>query len=221
MSETPAAPAPTLAARAYDVVEAMIVTLKLPPGHVFSEAALSRRIGIGRTPLREALQRLAAEGLVVALPRRGMMVTEIKLQDIFALLETRRVLDRLVAGQAARRATPEQREALTTCAALLRDTAARDDLDAFMRADHAGDDLLAAAARNPFAAQALAPLHTHSRRFWYQYRHEGDLGRSADLHARLLDAVAAGDPDAAVAASDALIDYLDAFARTVTFGVAP
>ena len=206
---------PTLAAQAYDIVEAMIVTHALPPGTVFSEGELSERIGIGRTPLREALQRLAGDRLVVALPRRGMMVTEINLLDFLALLETRRVLDRLVARRAARRATPDQRAALREQAATLQQAAAAEDLEAFMRADREGDELLDAAARNPFATQATAALHAHSRRFWYQYRHEGDLTRSATLHSRLLHAVAEGDEPAAEQAADALIDYLDAFTREV------
>jgi DNA-binding GntR family transcriptional regulator len=61
-------PPPTLADQAYDAVEALIVTLELAPGSVFSEAELSERVGIGRTPLREALLRLTAERLVVSLP---------------------------------------------------------------------------------------------------------------------------------------------------------
>ncbi len=207
--------APTLAHRAYDLVEAMIVTLKLPPGRVFSEAELSAHIGIGRTPLREALQRLAAEGLVAALPRRGMMVTEINLLDFLALLETRRVLDRLVIARAARRAAPEHRRALAACAYAMRDAAARDDLDAFMRADRTCDERFAEAARNPFATRAAAPLHAHCRRFWYQYRHEGDLIRSAAAHTRLIEAVVEGNENAAVAASDALLDYLEQFTHDV------
>ncbi len=207
--------APTLAQRAYDVVEAMIVTLKLPPGRVFSEAELSAHIGIGRTPLREALQRLAAEGLVVALPRRGMMVTEINLLDFLALLETRRVLDRLIVARAARRAAPEHRRALAACAYAMRDDAARDDLDAFLRTDRACDEILGEAARNPFATRAAAPLHTHCRRFWYRYRHEGDLIHSASAHTHLLEAVVEGAESAAVSASDALLDYLENFTRRV------
>ena len=93
----------SLADQAYDLVERMIVTLELQPGTVFSAVELSERIGIGRTPLREALHRLAGDRLVVALPRRGMMVTEINGSEYLALLDTRRVLDALIAVRACRR----------------------------------------------------------------------------------------------------------------------
>ena len=206
--------APSLADQAFDVVERMIVTLELDPGTVFSEGELSQRIGIGRTPLREALLRLAGDQLIVTLPRRGMMVTEINIADYLALLETRRELDRLVATSAARRATPEQRETVRECAREMADAAAAGNLPEFMRLDRHCDELLEAAAGNRFASRSLAPLHAHCRRFWYRYRHSGDLGVSASLHARMMTAVAEADEVAAAAASDALIDYLDAFTRS-------
>ncbi len=205
--------APTLAEQAYDVVEEMIVTLALPPGAIFSEGELSERIGIGRTPLREALQRLAADRLVTTLPRRGMRVAGINLLDFLALLETRRVLDRLIAARAAKRATLVQREALHTCAVVMQQATA--DLHAFLRADRVGDELIEAAAHNPFATRAAAPLHAHCRRFWCQYRHEGDLTASVALHVALLEAVADGEPTAAECAADALLNYLVEFTREI------
>jgi DNA-binding GntR family transcriptional regulator len=203
----------SLADKAYAVVEEMIVTLALPPGQVFSEAELSQQIDIGRTPLREALQRLAADRLVTALPRKGVMVTEINVAEHLKLLETRRVLDRLIATRAARRATPDQREALQEGAQAIEQAAAEDDLAAFMGLDRICDDILESASRNPFATNAAEPLHTHCRRFWYQHRHDGDLTQSVVLHACLLRAVADGDEAEAAAASDALIDYLETFTR--------
>ena len=204
---------PTLAEQAYDTIEALIVTLELAPGEVFSEGDLSERVGIGRTPLREALQRLIAQRLVVSIPRRGMRVTDIDLADMQALLETRRVLERLVARTAARRATPDQRDALAACADAAEAAAQTDDLDAFLRADREGDELLEAASRNPYATRTLSALHAHCRRLWFRFRHDGDLVESATLHAAVLRAVATGDEAAAADATDRLLDYLNAFAR--------
>lgn len=213
MPEPEVRPPLSLADEAYARTEALIVTLALKPGEVFSEAALSHRLGIGRTPVREALQRLAADRLVAALPRRGMVVTEINTGEHLALLETRRVLERLVASSATRRALPEQREALRACADGFRHVAATNDLSRFMAFDRQSDELLSAASRNPYAAQALSPLLAHCRRFWYAFRHEGDLSQSASLHEVMLRAVAQGHADKAEAASDALIDYLIRFTR--------
>ncbi len=99
----------TLTDRAYRELEEMIVTLRLSPGTVLSEQALALRLKIGRTPIREALQRLARDGLVVIMPRRGIMVSEINLRLQLRLLEVRRELERLMASLAAERATPDER----------------------------------------------------------------------------------------------------------------
>lgn len=203
----------SLADQAYDLVEHMIVTLELQPGTVFSEVELSQRIGIGRTPLREALQRLAGDRLVVALPRRGMMVTEINGSEYLALLDTRRVLDSLIAVRACRRSTPEQRRSLKKCADEIRSAAVEGDMDAFMRLDRSCDDILEKSARNPFAALSVAPLHAHCRRFWSMYKHNGDLTQSATLHAAIMEAVADAEENRAREASDRLIDYLEHFTR--------
>jgi DNA-binding GntR family transcriptional regulator len=82
----------SLTERAYRQIEELIVTLQIPPGTVVSEASLSERLAIGRTPIREALQRLARERLVVVLPRRGIMVSEINVRTQLRLLEVRREL---------------------------------------------------------------------------------------------------------------------------------
>ena len=89
------------------------------------------------------------------------------------------------------------------------------DLNAFMRADRLADSVLDHAARNPYASRAAAPLHAHCRRFWMRYREDGDVGRSAQLHGLMLQAVVEGDETAATRASDALVDYLDQLTRSI------
>ena len=95
----------TLADQAYRELEEEITTLRIPPGAILSEAQLSERFGIGRTPVREALQRLAREGLVVIMPRRGVVVSEIDVAAQLRLLEVRRELERLMVRGAAQRAS--------------------------------------------------------------------------------------------------------------------
>src|SRR6476620_2753600 len=89
-------PAQSLTDRAYGEIEEMIVTLRLAPGSAVSESALSELLGIGRTPIREALQRLARERLVAIFPRRGIVVTDINVTSQLRLLEVRRELERLI-----------------------------------------------------------------------------------------------------------------------------
>jgi DNA-binding GntR family transcriptional regulator len=203
----------TLAEQAYRRLEEMIVTLALPPGAVFTEGELARRLGIGRTPLREAVQRLASLRLVNTLARRGLSVTAINLTDHLGVLETRKVLDALIAAGAARRATPEQRARLREFAARMEEAARSDDLELFLALDQEFDLLLADAAHNSAAANAIAPLHVHCRRFWYYHRHGGDLLRAARLHEDLINTVCDGDAEGAAAASNVLLEYLEEFTR--------
>ena len=204
----------SLAEQAYEKIEELIVTLQLAPGTVFTEAELSKRLGIGRTPVREALQRLIMDGLVKSLPRRGMMVTEVNIADQMALLETRRALERLIVSRAARRATDEQRRLLEQYATEIKQAADKGDLADFMRCDHKFDRLVEEAADNPFAVKANAPFHAHCRRFWYYYHINGDLQRSAELHADIMRAIARSDKEGAAKASDAFMDYLEEFTRS-------
>jgi DNA-binding GntR family transcriptional regulator len=204
----------TLTERAYRQLEELITTLVLPPGTVLGEQGLVQRLGIGRTPIREALQRLARDGLVVVLPRRGILVSEINVRSHLRLLETRRVLERLIARLAAERASLEERQVFAGLAQDMREAAtAADDL-AFMRLDHQFNELVAAASRNEFAVRSLSSMAGLSRRFWYQhYKQAADLPLTATLHADVCEAVAKRDAEAAGAASDRLIDYIESFAR--------
>jgi len=203
----------SMADRAYNLIEEMIVTCVLAPGTVFSENELSKTIEIGRTPMREALQRLSGEQLLKAMPRRGMMVSEINIASYLRILETRRVLDRLLAGRAARRADDKQKAALAAIANDIINAAERADMPAFIHVDRELDELLADASRNPYAARANSSLHAHCRRFWFLNHRSGDLCRSAQLHAALVTAVATGDEAASEAASDRLMDYLEEFTK--------
>lgn len=203
----------TLSEQAYRQMEEMIITLELTPGAVVSVSDLCEQTGIGRTPLRDALQQLADERLVEIIPRRGIRITQIHLRDHLTLLETRRVLDRLVACRAARRAESLDRGALEACGTAMREAAEAGALSEFMRLDRQFDEIVVDAAQNPFAAEAVKPLHAHCRRFWYKFEARGDLRRSAQLHEQLIEAIVSADESRASDASDALIDYLEDFTR--------
>jgi DNA-binding GntR family transcriptional regulator len=207
-------PADSLTEKAYRQIEELIVTLQIAPGAVVSEASLSERLAIGRTPIREALQRLSRERLVVVLPRRGIMVSEVNVRTQLRLLEVRRELERLIARSAARRASDAQRRQLREVAASMAQAARGNDDITFMRSDRELNLLALEAARNEFATGAMALMHGLSRRFWYiHYKEVADLPLSARLHAELALAIAGGDADQAAAASDRLLDYIEAFTR--------
>ncbi len=201
--------------QAYDAIETLIATLELKPGAPVVETALIARIGLGRTPTREALMRLVACGLIDQQPRRGLLVSDLQVDEHLDLLEARRVLERLIASASARRATPEQREALRRCADDMAQAAETEDLARYMRVDQLMDRVNHAACRHRFAVAAVVPMIVQCRRFWYAHRHHGDVSDGARAHQRLALAIASGDSEAAAQASDALIDSLRAFAQQV------
>jgi len=206
--------AETLTERAYRALEEEIVTLRLKPSQVLSEQMLSATFKIGRTPIREALQRLAREGLVAILPRKGILVSDINPRNQLLVLEVRRELERLLSRAGAERATNEQREQLQDIAGGMdRASKANDDI-AFMRLDRELNRLLIEAGHNDYAARSMKLLQGLSRRFWYMhYREAADLPLCARLHANQARAIAQGDGDAAARASDKLMDYVENFTR--------
>jgi DNA-binding GntR family transcriptional regulator len=208
------APEQTQTDRAYLQIEEEIVTLRIPPGTVVSEALLSKRLSVGRTPVREALQRLARKGLVTIMPRRGVAVSEIDVAAQIRLLEVRRELERLLARAAAQRASPAQREQFRRIAEGMDEAEQQHDQIAFMRLDREFNRLLLEASGNEFGTAAMGLMNGLSRRFWFaHYRVSGDLPEIARLHAATARAVASGDRDAAGSASDALVSYIQDFAR--------
>ena len=212
--DRPAAVANSLTSQAYGRLEEMIVTLRLEPGQILSEAFLVGELHIGRTPVREALQRLAFEGLVVILPRRGVLVSEIDLSQQLTLLEVRREIERLIARKAASRADEAERQAFSTLADGLARAAHDNDAAAFMQLDLRFNQMTLAAARNDYATRTMRLMQGLSRRFWYRhYRETFDLGRCAHLHRAVAETIAAGEPERAAAASDALLDYIAEFSR--------
>ncbi len=204
----------SLTDQAYLRIEEMIVTLRLAPGQMLTETALMRELGIGRTPIREALQRLAFEGLVTILPRRGVMVAEINHARQLQLLELRREVERMIMRDAARRATRKERASFARLASDLDAAAQAGDDVMFMRLDLKFNGLTVAACRNEYAARTMQLMQGLARRFWYQhYREALDLKRCATLHAVVARAIAEGRADEAARASDRLIDYMAEFTR--------
>lgn len=200
---------------AYDAIESMIATLKLEPNQPIVESELIQITGLGRTPIREALMQLVASGLIEQQPRRGLRVSEIRIAEHLILIETRRVLERLIASASARRATLGQRDALLRCAQDMIESASKGDLTGYMQADQALDRVNHDACRNPYAVHAIVPMIIQCRRFWYAFQHEGDLERGAACHLLLAQGIYRGDSVAASEGADALMDYLAVFTHKI------
>ena len=200
--------------QAYGLIEEEIATLKLEPGQAVSEKMLAARFNLGRTPVREALQQLAREGLVVILPSRGILVAEIDVRRQLRLIEARRHVEGGIVAMATRRADDAQRERFAALADKLNRAGKKNDGEAFLALDREFNQSLLAAARNEYLAQALRLMQGLSRRFWFaHYRTVADLPETARLHANIARAIAGRDEEAARNALNELLDNVEAFTR--------
>jgi DNA-binding GntR family transcriptional regulator len=186
----------TLSEQAYNELRTMIVRLDLAPGDVLREEDLRERLGIGRTPIREALQRLAREHFVTVIPRRGMFVAGIDVSELSMLFETRTVLEPYAARLAAARGSDRQ---WAEMAAELKATKkAKGDNEQLMAIDRRCHELMWEAADNRFLLDTLDTLYAQSDRLWHLYLSEvADMGHAVTEHAEILAALEAGDGDAA------------------------
>lgn len=208
----------SLSDQAYHQLEQLIVTMELVPGAPVSEAQLSDLLGIGRTPIREALQRLSREHLVSILPNRGIFIADLNPQKQLRVLETRRELERLICSKAAKRATASEREEFGRIAKDFERAAKEKNENLFIRVDKELNDLTLLASKNEYAASAMAMLHGMSRRFWFgNFYQVADLALASKLHADIAKAIANADEKKAGIALDKLLDYIEAFTRKTVF----
>jgi DNA-binding GntR family transcriptional regulator len=207
----------SLADRAYHAIREMIVSLELRPGAVIDERGLMEQLGIGRTPTREALRRLAQERLVEVYPRRGMFVTSVEIRDLASLAEVRSVLESHVARLAAERATAEDRGALET---LLDELGGPSELDAreLMALDERIHRQVYRCAHNPFLEATLEEYYVLALRIWYlALDRPQELEQAVLGHRELLEAIHEGDADRAEETMRRhVLDFEEAMRRVLT-----
>ena len=208
----------TQSQQAYRALEEMIVTLQLAPGSRISELSMSQQLGLGRTPVREAMQRLAREGSLTILPRAGAIVSEVDITDQFKLIEVRRELEGVVIARAARLADGPTREKFEALAARFKLAADTNDDAVFIAADREFNALALVTADNKYAEMAMGPIQAQTRRFWYlSFEKFGDLEKVSDAHGRIASAIAANDEVGARRAFGLLIDYVEDYTmKTLT-----
>jgi DNA-binding GntR family transcriptional regulator len=182
-----------LSDKAYHLIRHKIITLELPPLSAIDEQALMEDLRLGRTPIREALQRLAAENLVSIVPRRGIFVAEISLTDLQKVFELRMVLEAFCARLAAERATEGQLAGMEGLIHELEGVPA-DDGRTLMSIDERFHELLYQSADNEFLADALRRLHALSFRIWHLVLERlGSVRGAMEQHIDITRALQAGD----------------------------
>jgi len=182
----------SLAEKAYQAIRDLIVSLELAPGAVIDEPELMERLGIGRTPVREALHRLALERLVEVYPRRGMFVTGVDVRELARLSEVRAVLEPEAARLAAERATDADRAAIGE---LLEELAAggRDDRE-LMALDERIHGAVYRAAHNDLLEATLSQYYVLALRIWSMALDQSrELEEAVEAHRALLEAIRDGD----------------------------
>ncbi len=188
-----------LSDKAYDLIRHKIITLELPPLAPIDEQALIEDLQVGRTPIREALQRLSAEDLVFFAPRRGMFVADISITDLQKIFEVRLVLEGFCARLAAQRILPEQlceMKAITGQLSFVTDS----DRRGLMYIDERFHDMLYQASDNEFVADILRRLHALSFRLWHMVLDRlGTVRHAMEQHVEITAALEARDEDAAEA----------------------
>jgi DNA-binding GntR family transcriptional regulator len=182
---------------AYLRIRDRIVSLDMPPGSVVNEARLRENLNIGRTPIREALQRLARENLVKSVPHRGTFVTDVNITDLARITEVRVVLEAHAARLAAEKLASTDREAIEDLLAVVERRSVTDQRE-LMQLDQKIHQLVYRATRNPFLEATLERYLNLSLRLWYLVLdREIRLREAVDEHVELLKAILSGDGDLA------------------------
>ncbi len=177
----------------FDTLRNAIVNGDLKPGERLMEVYLAEEMGVSRTPVREAIRKLEADGLVMMEPRRGTRVAEISVKDIVDVLEVRSALDRLATGLAATRIQPAQIKQLEAVHKQYASHVQKENIEGAIRRDIEFHDIIYAASGNPRLVAAAGSLKEHIYRFRVIYLR--DISKAVDVeaeHAGILDALREG-----------------------------
>ncbi|HEY1563314.1 MAG TPA: GntR family transcriptional regulator [Gaiellaceae bacterium] len=200
--------------RAYLAIRGLIVSLELPPGAVIDERELMQRLGLGRTPVREALRQLAQEQLVEVFPRRGMFVTGVDVRDLARISEVRAALEPEAARLAAERATDEERDELADLNGEIRRGA---DL---MGLDERIHRAIYAAAHNHLLEKTLAEYYVLALRIWMIADDRAEeLEDAVEAHRDLIQAILVGNGDRAAKSMRAHVENFEQAMRKVLVSV--
>jgi DNA-binding GntR family transcriptional regulator len=219
VAELPAVPEPgaiasSLRDAAYQAIKLRIITCAYRPGEYLNEAQVSAAIGIGRTPVHQAIERLMLEGMVEVIPRKGVIVRPVSLHEVLELVDVRMVNESYGVRLAARHADEAELAALDAILARADAAVALRDVERLMLLDRDFHFGLARAARNDVLSAILERLHERSLRFWFISLDPPEHHRSVQAeHADLLAAIRAHDEPAA---EEAVRAHIESFRRNVS-----
>jgi GntR family transcriptional regulator, rspAB operon transcriptional repressor len=207
-------PAKSLLDRAYNEIKFRIITCRYRPGEVLSEAAISLELKIGRTPIHQAIHRLTMDGLISIMPRKGVMVRAVSMDEAMEIIGVRLNTECYCARLAADRADESELRELQDIVEASAKVTEKRNVEQLMLLDRAFHDTIARMAKNAVLADVLRHLHERSLRFWFislrdSSHHQDVLAQ----HRAIVKALQSRNPDAAEAA---MRDHILAFQRNVT-----
>jgi DNA-binding GntR family transcriptional regulator len=209
-----AADATSQADQAYYAIRELIVTLELEPGSLVSEADLMARLGLGRTPVREALRALARENLIDVYPRRGMFVTGVDVRALASLSEVRGVLEPFAARLAAERRSDDDLVELQALLAELEALGSTPDERRLIEVDQRIHRFVHRAAHNEYLESVLDEHYMHALRIWFlALDRVSNLEGAVLEHRTLLEAIRDGDAERAASVMASHVDEFEGSIR--------
>ncbi|CAG1014843.1 HTH-type transcriptional repressor RspR [Anaerolineales bacterium] len=189
------APKPRASDQVENELRRLILTLELEPGLAVSESSLMKRFGWGRTPLREAFQRLAEQSLLQIIPQHGAVVTPLAVFDFVEMMDAMGMVIGSAASLACRRLTEEQLSRLDEIVSQAESAASKNDFASLADLDYEFHQILAEATGNRYLQNYLLHLHQAATRFNYAaWLRDGHVGESLGEHRRIVDIFRRRDP---------------------------
>ncbi|HYJ55494.1 MAG TPA: GntR family transcriptional regulator [Mycobacterium sp.] len=202
--------------RAYEIVRERLIMLDIRPGEPINDDRLATELGVGRTPVREALKRLERDRLVTVYPRRGTFATAVDMTDLGDISEIRRQLEPTAAARAARTATTQARARLAALAKAIGEIDGTEDPREVLRHDVRVHREIYRASGNPHLEHILVSLDAHATRIWCLFLDRlPDVASHVREHVALLEAVIAGDEDTAASLTLAHVTGFEAAVRAL------
>jgi DNA-binding GntR family transcriptional regulator len=195
--------------RAYADIRQRVITLKFRPGQFLNESTICTELGMGRTPVHEALHRLQIEGLVQIVPRKGILIRTASLDDVIALIETRMMIEPAGMALAAQRAEKSHLKSLQSVIDQSRQALRSNDRAGYMALDLSFHSEIIRATGNSVLTDVMRMLHQRASRLWHlQVWKDTDLKVTQKEHEAIFEALKRGDSGAALEAGRAHLNSL-------------
>ena len=205
---------PSLQVEAYERIKHSIITVQLRPGEYLKECLLSERLALGRTPVHQAINRLMLEGLVQVIPRKGIRVSPVSMEEILDIIEVRLLNETYCASLAAARADEHDIASMENILKRAEAASPTGDTALQMTLDREFHDALSMASKNQVIGELMRGLHTRSLRFWFlSLRSSEHHSAVQHEHREILDAIQRRNPQEA---AEAVRRHIESFRRNLS-----